>query len=566
MSQRKYPPLPHAEEIIERFGGIRPMAKKMELAVTTVQGWKKRGSIPARRYDQLLETARNHDIDIADLLNTGLIANENATTAKQKQEPQQPSTTQKQSLKAPSTSTSPIVQKSATQTSQTRYNEQISDLDTCLANIERRAVKKSVAINTALTLLAVSAVAILLWPSPKEDPNTVRNAVRVAALESNLQNLQNDLEGVQEKQGFFASLIPEDLNGQFEGLKQQASQIKEQAITLKDATVETVQTVQAVSQDVLFENAGSLEERMMKLQAHMGELTGSPVMAGLLDRVQDLRADLLGQDLLGQSSMELSSLLTGFSGISENGEDDITQALQEAQSQKDTALGGVLEGVPPQDLKAAALLLGMTQFRSVLNRDNEPFTDDMALLIKLVGQDNPELNASLERLAPQAEQGVLTPGGLTNEFKSMTGDIIISSLKGEDVSIKERANARINDLFQVEKNGELITGTPTQATLINTQRFLESGDLASAIAQMKTLEGPAAKTAAPWMEHAQNTLMAEQLKSLLTQSINLKAYGRAALTSSGGKSGGRLIHDKSTGIIILKKNDNPLSALGLPER
>lgn len=27
-------------EIIERFGGIRPMAKKIEAAVTTVQGWK----------------------------------------------------------------------------------------------------------------------------------------------------------------------------------------------------------------------------------------------------------------------------------------------------------------------------------------------------------------------------------------------------------------------------------------------------------------------------------------------------------------------------------------------
>src|SRR3954470_13182265 len=53
-----------AERIIERFGGIRPMAHKLEVPVTTVQGWKKRGAIPTVRHADLLAAATRHGITI----------------------------------------------------------------------------------------------------------------------------------------------------------------------------------------------------------------------------------------------------------------------------------------------------------------------------------------------------------------------------------------------------------------------------------------------------------------------------------------------------------------------
>ena len=37
------------ESLIDRFGGLRPMADKLGAPVSTVQGWKKRGAIPASR-------------------------------------------------------------------------------------------------------------------------------------------------------------------------------------------------------------------------------------------------------------------------------------------------------------------------------------------------------------------------------------------------------------------------------------------------------------------------------------------------------------------------------------
>lgn len=51
-----------SERLIQRFGGIRPMANKLEVPVTTVQGWKKRGAIPAARLNDLRAAAARHGI------------------------------------------------------------------------------------------------------------------------------------------------------------------------------------------------------------------------------------------------------------------------------------------------------------------------------------------------------------------------------------------------------------------------------------------------------------------------------------------------------------------------
>ncbi|MDH5410394.1 MAG: WXG100 family type VII secretion target, partial [Alphaproteobacteria bacterium] len=51
-------------EIIERFGGIRPMASKLGIAVTTVQGWKERDHIPKGRLPQIIAAAADLGVDI----------------------------------------------------------------------------------------------------------------------------------------------------------------------------------------------------------------------------------------------------------------------------------------------------------------------------------------------------------------------------------------------------------------------------------------------------------------------------------------------------------------------
>lgn len=50
--------------VIDQFGGIRPMAAKIGVAVTTVQGWKSRAAIPPDRWEAISAAAAKHGIDL----------------------------------------------------------------------------------------------------------------------------------------------------------------------------------------------------------------------------------------------------------------------------------------------------------------------------------------------------------------------------------------------------------------------------------------------------------------------------------------------------------------------
>jgi ribosomal protein S16 len=69
-SQSSPQAMENAADIIERFGGIRPMASKIGVAVTTIQGWKKRGVIPANRVAAVLAAAAAQGIKIEDIIVT----------------------------------------------------------------------------------------------------------------------------------------------------------------------------------------------------------------------------------------------------------------------------------------------------------------------------------------------------------------------------------------------------------------------------------------------------------------------------------------------------------------
>ena len=54
----------NAETVIDRFGGIRPMAQKLDIAVSTVQGWKARNHIPENRWQDIQDVAAREGVDL----------------------------------------------------------------------------------------------------------------------------------------------------------------------------------------------------------------------------------------------------------------------------------------------------------------------------------------------------------------------------------------------------------------------------------------------------------------------------------------------------------------------
>ena len=59
--------------VFDKFGGIRPMASKIGLPVSTVKSWDYAKSIPAWRRDAILAAAAEHGISLSveDLVDIG---------------------------------------------------------------------------------------------------------------------------------------------------------------------------------------------------------------------------------------------------------------------------------------------------------------------------------------------------------------------------------------------------------------------------------------------------------------------------------------------------------------
>lgn len=484
----------NAAAVIERFGGIRPMAAKMAIPVTTVQGWKKRGVIPGSRRDDILRAAASNNIDIADIIEIieKGAANENeggfgAAVARAAQ-----AENDEKHLQAVTAGRITMEQEEA--------------LMKKLKESERRAVQKSALVSAIMIVIASAMAVIFLWPSQ----------ARIAGHEKRI--------GVIEKE------MPSG------GWKETFSAIREQAAAMQ----EKIAALAAMVETLANPDGGPLSQRLGALEEQVQQIGAPEGLAALLEKIRTLQATAEGQQQLAGTVAGLNEIITGLQGRMEGLESALHQAQEQGgasaangAANSDTgggaAIGQTLEGVPPADLKAAALLVGLSQFRAALKR-NAPFEEDLALLQKMTGSDDPEMNAAIERLAPQAKQGVLSPQGLSDELRRLSGDIVVASLKGEDVSLREKAMARLNDMLQIQKDGQPITGTDTQASIARAQKMLDDGNIEGAIGELQTLQGGAGKTAQPWMDHAQAALLAQQVQDMLTAKVS-SALGAADLKS-----------------------------------
>lgn len=587
----------NAEDIIERFGGLRPMSAKTNIPVTTIQGWKKRNSIPENRMDDIIAAAKEHGVDLSGLNTTSsaktaksvdsdapkssnAIANKvenksvnNAPYAGAAQDQKTPEI-KDNSYKADKNIASQTPPK--TDESVVYLNKEAAPdtayINTRLAAAEKNAIRTSAVISTLIFVIGVGAIAILLWPKAKDVESRVEGNSRDVA------QIYNDLRDMKNGGSFLDGILPKDWNEQITSMTRQATELKDQAAQIQTQVGEALKQAETISTDILGENAGSLDQRISKIETHLGTFAGNPHMSAFLNRIRNLDASTNGQNMLDSSLKELSALLSNYNGTPEQLDGYLNNARTQSQNLTQT-----FENVPGEDMKAAAMLLAFNQFRSTMNRDGQPFGDDLQLLKNFIGSDSTELHAAIDRLAPHAQSGVLTLSGLSSELRSIAGDAVVSSIKGEDVALEEKAKARLNDLFSVERNGELITGTSVQAKLTNAQKYLDAGELDKAIAEARSIDGKASETLAPWISEAEKTRDAQNVSSILEYNIDLRTHGlmqNVMQVKENGKLGnmaqpgtfpaaGRMIEDPKSGLKIYIPAENkvlekPISAKTVP--
>lgn len=507
----KRQPIENAKDIIEAFGGIRPMATKTGVAVTTVQGWKKRDVIPGTRRDVLLRAAVEHGVDLSKFLDDA------------------PDVTVRESETAGADEVSSVdktidkvvdmnIPKSLNVEAQQRVTDSCpippSSYTELAVESEKRAITKSVAVAAGLVLAVVLLMVVILRPQYEK---IEEREARLSSLEKELYEIENDLLETQKEQSNFKGFVSEDWSKQLEDLKRQtqlagsyaAEKAKETASYVRDET--------------------QIGQRVERLQTYVSEVAGSnSIYAALMPRFEAMRSSDEGTKSLDSS---VNALLPIFEQTEGKDDSYINNALDAARS-KNAALQESLGNVPKTELKAAAMLLAMTQVRSALNRPDESFDSDLSLLMNMVDKDNVELRGSLEKIAPFSRNGVLSAGGLRQEFQSVAGEVVTASLRGEDVSLTEKLSAKFNDILQVEKDGELLTGTETQATVKEAKTMLDTGQWQEALDYLKTnLKAKELAPLRPWMEQVEAALNARAVQRAIEQAIELN-FGDGLLGGS----------------------------------
>ncbi|NBX66851.1 MAG: hypothetical protein EBQ96_07645 [Proteobacteria bacterium] len=473
--------IPNGEEIVERFGGIRPMASKLNVPVTTVQGWKKRDAIPAIRRDEILSAAALHNINLKGLITDAANQNTHGRSAgiaedpALAQSPAQPQQQPKARVQAPASAAHK------------------GDAD--MLQIRRMARNTSL-ITTVSLLVIVLGAGYLLFGQSGQSPQ-------------NIDALENRLAIVEQQ----ANTMPAPSEPGFVGRK--LAELEQKVGDMELIMGLTPTELATMARNVATGSGASLAQRLSSLEQQLtASAGGAPALTGMVDRMQTMSQSPQGRVQMQKAIEELRSVVTGLQGRTDTLESTLTQAKTE-----NAALAQTLQDVTGRDLGAAAMLLALTQLRQAADRE-APFTEDLALLQSVAEKTDPQLAESVSKLAPFAEQGILSPAGLKRELLAATNEIVSAKMRGEDVSVKDKVMGRIKGLFSVSKDGvPMAGGSPEQALIKEASAQLDAGNVAGAMAALQKLEGPAAEAAAPWQNKAAATVIAQQLDLQLVNNL-----------------------------------------------
>ncbi|MCB1538019.1 MAG: hypothetical protein H6865_02610 [Rhodospirillales bacterium] len=504
--------IPNGEAIVERFGGIRPMASKLNVPVTTVQGWKKRDAIPAIRRDEILSAAAQFQIDLKGLMPESANQNQRGNIPEDPALRAAPRPAAADSASTPASSAS-LPPRTEAQVKPTTAKPSASASVHASASAGygpdalrqiRRTARRTSFLTTLGLMIVIGGAGFVLFGGPRPAPD-------MGAIEARMAQMA--------QQSNRAPATPT----QNSGLVQQVDNLTTVIGTTAQGLAEMARGVTDGNSPIL-QRLAVIEQRLTQSGSAL-----PPQLSTMAGQMESMAHSAQNSGDWQNAITELRNLVTTMQGQTQN----LSAALEQAKSENG-ALGRQLQDVSAQDLGAAAMLLVLSELRESINRET-PFAEDLNLLRQVAQGTDPELTASIDKLAPYAESGVLSSAGLKRALMDSANDIVTAKLKGEDVSMKEKIMGRIEGLFTIQKNGEAVAGGSAEHAIIQrASAQLDAGDVAGAMATLQTLDGAARTAAQPWETKAAATLAAQSLDTQLVQAItNRIRTGLSQLSGSG---------------------------------
>jgi hypothetical protein len=433
--------------IIDAFGGIRPMASKLDVPVSTVQGWKQRDSIPGARMDAIRSAAREHGITL-------------------------PQTEARPMDSADDKGTGPTI------------DHEPTPEPTRTASASPARTRSGAAVPLAvLALLAAGGAAGWTWwvtQGPGAAP-VVAPAIAPAAA-PDLSAIEARIERIAAAQ----NAAPAD-----PGATARA-ELEARISALQDAIAARPGSGGEGA------DAAALRTQLAQLRDEIGALRAmAPDPAA--DATSDSRLSAIEAELRNAVQLSATNMQAMSGGIVDfQGRLDALDARIAALEKQGTGARSALAD-------SVALALAADQFRRALDT-GAPYRNAMTMLAAPAAAD-PEIGRLAAILEPNADRGIMSRAALAVSFAE-TVETVLSHAPA-DVDTIERMVGRLRDVVRVRRVGPSVTGDSPEAIVARAEFLVKDGDIAAALGALSGLEGAAAAAAAPWMERARTLLGAE---------------------------------------------------------
>lgn len=466
--------------IIEAFGGIRPMAKALGLAVSTVQGWKERAAIPANRHDQIRAAARDHNVVVdAEVLRAS--AGEGAGAQPQTID----ATAERSSAEKPADATTDKPGHSSRSSAATAAGARPAEKPAAAAR--RRGAAFVPGLVAGVVLAAAVAAATVYtrpyWAPLVDGPAASREAGALADITARL----DQLEGA----------IPPDASAEL------------------SATSERIATLESALSQGAGQDPGT-RDALESLSAELARLTDR--LAALEEDVAEARnlAGAPSEEIisrLGNEAQRLDAMLAQ--------QTELAGRLAQAEADLNAAQAA-REGAP--GARDTLLLLAALQLRDAL-QGSGPYAEPLAMLGNLAG-DDAELAPIVEPLERRASAGLPTLQDLQARFPEVARRIAAVEASQESDGWGAGVLRRLAEAVNLRPVG-LVEGDAPTAVAARAEVKLNGGDLAGALTELDALEGAAAEAAAGWRADAEARVAAEQALNRLGALVSQRFSGMA---------------------------------------
>ena len=445
-----------SERLIQRFGGIRPMANKLEVPVTTVQGWKKRGAIPATRIADLRLAAQRHGIKLDEAELDAVSRSDDRPAA------------------APAPSSSPI-------------STAPSPAAPAMAELRGGPIP----VNTPLPVEpvlphvaeAVPPFELAVEPAPEPDAAPGAMPERLTAARERLVAVQAAMANASQRfvvsgatrLSIAAALVALIAAG----------------IAVLSPPSTTTTTAATGAAPVSERRIGDLEGKVARVALEQGSQT-----TAVEKRITTLDARL-AQTASKQTAEELAERIAIL-------ERDLPALQQRVASQ------GI--GAP-----ALGVLLAATQLRGVLTTSN-PFLNELAAF-RLTGFNDPALRQALDGIGSRASTGIATEAWLIGRFSSVQTNILrAASIGNPGARLADVVLDTLSDwLPPLYRMTGVSEGATPRALADRAQAAMAAGDFPRAVDILGELSGLPAEVAAPWLAEARARVIADRSRTLLAK-------------------------------------------------